>query len=501
MMPEPRQICTTGISALTADGGRGRVRQALLNRGHLRLVALVVRYGGLLTHDVVVPIEQVADMSDRQVRLRLRRTELAQQPAYQSAARIHSAPGGPRRALAAIQYGGAGTSERILHMSASEALALAGPQSSPPAGLLALRAGQPVRIGAQQVGRLARLLLDSDRHVREMVVRTNRLFGRHVIVPIEHVARCDAQGISLTLDRAAFDQLPDYRTDHVIARDVRQALWDDALIRRLDRQSIDAMVGAGAVMLRGHTTTPVSRARAERAVLGVRGVRRIMNQIVTDGELQIAVAQALAHDERTRGYRPFVHVQRGVVFVSGEDSNPAARAAIEAVAGSVPHVRAVVHDVEGNGATEDLRALFPRIGQDVYTSETRLGLIEQVIIHPRHRRVTAMVVRAWMADPQRERRLVIPASAVREVTEAAVLLDIGNDVAMRSPDFDPAAYARPMPDWQPPYPYTDAEVFISPDRPGAAQEWRDRSARPEEHVLSAARKEAKHAWQTANYTT
>jgi hypothetical protein len=113
----------------------------------------------------------------------------------------------------------------------------------------------------------------------------------------------------------------------------------------------------------------------------------------------------------------------------------------------------------------------------VYTSVARLGQVERLIIHPRHRRVTALIVHGWMADPQsataglslepprrRERRLVIPTSAVREVTEGAVLLHIGDDAAMRHADLDPAAYAPPTTDWQPPYPYTPAEVLLERDR-------------------------------------
>jgi hypothetical protein len=157
--------------------------------------------------------------------------------------------------------------------------------------------------------------------------------------------------------------------------------------------------------------------------------------------------------------------------------------AVEAVAGSVPHVRAVTNHVEGaDGAAEDLRALFPRIDQEVYTRETRLGQVERVIIHPRHRRVTALVVQGWMADsqqatvgvsleppPRRERRLVIPISAVRDVTASAVLLHMSDDAALRHADLDPAAYATPAADWQPPYPYTHAEVLLVPVRAHAAR--------------------------------
>jgi hypothetical protein len=234
----------------------------------------------------------------------------------------------------------------------------------------------------------------------------------------------------------------------------------------------------------------------------------VVNEIVTDGEIQLAVAQALGQDEQTRGHRLFVHVQRGVVYVSGELESAAARTAIEAVAGSVPEVRAVVNQVSppnDAGAVEDLRALFPRIGQEVYTTETRLGQVERVIIHPRHRRVTALVVRAWMADPQqatvevsleprplRERRLVIPSSAVREVTAAAVLLHIGDDEALGHADLDPAAYAPPTADWQSPYPYTHAEVLLEPERthaaPGGLLRMPDKSEGVAEQDLSAVSK-------------
>jgi hypothetical protein len=265
----------------------------------------------------------------------------------------------------------------------------------------------------------------------------------------------------------------------------------------------------------------VSRVRAERAARGVRGVLGVVNEIVTDGEIQLAVAQALGRDARTRGHRLFVHVQRGVVWVSGAVESPATRTAVEALAGSVPHVRAVINRVEGadgDGAAENLRALFPRIGQEVYTTETRLGRVERVITHPRHRRVTAVVVQGWMADPQRatasllldpparqERLLVIPTSAVQDVTEGAVLLHIGDDAAMGHADLDPAAYAPPAADWQPPYPYTHAEVLLEPDRTRAVQGGSLAvSAKPEgvvEQDLDTEPKEAEHEWRTAGHTT
>jgi hypothetical protein len=135
MIPESHQILTTGVPVLTTDGRRGRLHQALLSPGHCRLHALVIRYGVLPPRDVVVPVEQVATITDMHLRLRLSRAELALLPTYQSAWRMHSAPGGARRALVALQYGSGGTSERAIEVSSSTALAIGECQGSPADGM------------------------------------------------------------------------------------------------------------------------------------------------------------------------------------------------------------------------------------------------------------------------------------------------------------------------------------------------------------------------------
>jgi hypothetical protein len=235
MVPEPPQQLTTAIPALTTDGARGRVHLALLNPGHWRLLALVVRYGCLPPRDVIVPMEEVAAISDVQVRLRLSRAELQQQPTFRPAAWAVTALDGAPQALVALKYGRGGTSEHVLHVPARTALTISGREASPADGLIALRAGQPVWVGAQRVGWLTRLQLDPERRLRQIVVRTGRLFSRDVIVPVGQVAVGDDEHVRLSLDRAAFDRLPEYRSDRAVKRDVERALLSDDLIRRIGR--------------------------------------------------------------------------------------------------------------------------------------------------------------------------------------------------------------------------------------------------------------------------
>jgi hypothetical protein len=99
-------------------------------------------------------------------------------------------------------------------------------------------------------------------------------------------------------------------------------------------------------------------------------------------------------------------------------------------------------------------------------------------------------------DARQERLLVIPTSAVREVTAGAVLLHIGDEATLRYADLDPAAYTSPAADWQPPYPYTHAQVLLEPDRTRAVRgDSLAVSAKSEgvvEQDLDVEPKEAKH---------
>ncbi len=248
------------------------------------------------------------------------------------------------------------------------------------------------------------------------------------------------------------------------------------MIHALDLDTIDVAVNDGVVILSGHATTPTSKARAERAARQVPGVQGVVNQIVTDGEVELEVAQALAHDPRTRGQHIFVSANHGIVTLSGALDSADTRAAAEEVAGSVPLVRGVINEIQAPGVVVDpakQRVLQPQIGHDVHADDALLGRVELVVISPRNRRVTAFVARGRLpalphaeADtspvdiPLVERQLLIPIDVVLDVTEGGVLLTISLAEATRYPDFNPSEFVAPDPSWQPPYPYTHADVMF-----------------------------------------
>jgi osmotically-inducible protein OsmY len=327
-----------------------------------------------------------------------------------------------------------------------------------------------------RAGHVDLLLLDEGGQVRHFVMSKGRVLSHNVIVPVDWISAVDEHRVRLAVERAALEWLPPYRPDSGIAADVGQALRSDEVIRALDIETIDVSVHDGVVTLSGYATTPTTKARAERAARQVPGVLRVENEIVIDGEVVTAVAQALARDERTRHSRIIVHVERGVVTLYGEIETPTVRAAAEEVAASVSQVRGVINDIHTPGVVVDpaqQRVLQPQIGQDVYAEDGLLGHVEHVIVSGRKRRVTAFVVRGILpsADtaevdalsddpPSEERRLIISIEVVKDVTVGGVLLTISGAHAMRCPDFNPNDFVAPDALWQPPYPYTHADVLL-----------------------------------------
>ncbi len=471
---EPRLEIAIGAPVACRDGPCGQVSQVVMNPRQQRVLALAVRVG-FPPRAVVVPIAAVADADDRRVRLHLSRDDLERLPPFEPARYVALAAHGAGEALAAIHGGAGDPSDQALVAAHQAATARIAHQGEVAGEVIALRRGQPVWAADGRAGRVDLLLLDTDGQVRHFVVRKGRLLARDVIVPVDWVSRIDGRGVWLAVERAALERLPPYRPDGAILADIDQALWDDEIVRALDFETLDAVVRDGVVVLSGYAATPVSRARAERAARQVEGVQGVVNQIVTDGEVASAVAQALARDPRTQALRIAVAAEHGVVTLRGAAPDAAARAAAEAVAAGVPQVRAVVNALQAPGVSpaEDQRVLQPRVGQPVYADDMRLGQVERVIISPRHRRVTALIVHGAFPDPgdaapsvppdampTRDRHVVIPISAVRHVTPGGVLLRLDGLAAARCPDADPAAVVAPDAGWQPPYPYTHADVLL-----------------------------------------
>ena len=341
-----------------------------------------------------------------------------------------------------------------------------------------------VEVGARvdcrdgHVGRVARLLRDpGDDHVTHLVVHRRALFRRSVVVPV-HWATSVAPGrIFVDVGKRQLAALPEYRPDKEIAADAARALWDDELLRRDDWPTLRVDARNGVVTLRGHVVNRLHREQAEVAARRVRGVRELRNRLVADDELEAAIAQALAADLRTAAHKIKVRAASGIVHLSGDATPADVEAAAEEVAAGMPGVRGIVCRLRGTDViSPPASAVLPAIGVRVFAADGMLGYLERVVMNPRSRAITHLIVMVGQPDEARDdvppaaererRRLLIPMALVDlwiddaelDRAEDAVLLRIDRATAAKLPPYRESYFVAPGDGWHPPFDYRRDEV-------------------------------------------
>jgi osmotically-inducible protein OsmY len=274
------------------------------------------------------------------------------------------------------------------------------------------------------------------------------------------------------------------RSDDALAVAVERTLEKADVLTSRHFNDFTLAVRDGVVRLRGHVLSSSGKKHIEQVVGQTAGVLGVDCQLVADNDLEGEVAQALSVFTSERDNRLFVNARQGIIDLSGKASSVAVRDAAEQCAANVPHVRAVVNHIEAPNVAPEVvepRVVQPRVGQEVMGQDMSLGRVEIVIINPRNRRVSAIVVRGKFPSgaqatrrlspsnmPKQECCVVIPLSAVRHANQYDVLLNITGVQAAQLAEFNPALFAPPDTGWLPPYPYNAAEVILEQPRPPAA---------------------------------
>jgi osmotically-inducible protein OsmY/sporulation protein YlmC with PRC-barrel domain len=477
-MNERRWEVRIGSPVVATDGDYGYLQELILDPEQERIAALVVRRHGLLPiHIVAVSEEAIANATENEVRLKMRREQLDALPEYQ-----------PNSVLA-VEGRKYKTDDTIFAIRGAHGVEVGHVPRTHQPGMgtralvngeqvaLRVRTGQQVICTNGHAGKVKMILTDPSGRVKGFTMNANSLLNRDLIVPATWVQEVDQENVRISVDTQALETVPEYGPDEALASEIDTALWQDETLRETDYKAIGIAVQDGNVRLRGHVTTSANKKRAEAALRSVRGVLGIQNQLVVDEDLLVQVAQVIGKDELTRSEQVLVGAQNGVIILNGNVSGMDVRAAAEAAAASIPQVRGIVNYLRVPGMVidaEDQQVWEPPVGQEVFSTDMLLGRVEKVIINPRNRRVTAFTVYGNFADPsfrgdrpwpneisQQKRRVIIPIHAVQYETFNSVLLKTSSGEAARSPAFDPADFVSPPVDWQPPYPYRWEDVLIT----------------------------------------
>ncbi|HZQ06920.1 MAG TPA: BON domain-containing protein [Anaerolineae bacterium] len=116
-------------------------------------------------------------------------------------------------------------------------------------------------------------------------------------------------------------------------------VWTDAL---------NLQVRGGVVQLGGHVRTQAEKEVTEEVILKVKGVQDVWSNLYVDTDLEIAVAQALGNDPRTRGSFPGILVGSGFgeIFLKGAVASQEIKKTAGEIAAQVPGVREVTNALE-----------------------------------------------------------------------------------------------------------------------------------------------------------
>jgi len=254
-----------------------------------------------------------------------------------------------------------------------------------------------------------------------------------------------------------------------ILRDIEHAIANDEILRRIDLPALRVQVSDGSVILTGNIATRPHAEQIEAIVRAVHGVGDVANRLVADDDLEIAVAQALGKDQRTRSGFYRVTSSHGTVRISTQSLQERSFGAAEDVASAVPGVR-VVAVVEPD-SREESTAFLPPMGTPVYASDGKLGDVTGVVTSRHTRQVTQLVVAAQFRRdaalnlygdaPSDDHTLVVPVGFITQATRSGIFLGLDLAGCTGLPEFKKEDFSRPGPTWQPSIDYRAEDVYYS----------------------------------------
>lgn len=205
-----------GRPVVAEDGPAGTLSRLIFDPATDQVRALVVTQGGLLPHDVVVPLDRVISADEEEVRVRGTAEEIAAlegftqaqftEPPEEWLPPADMAADAAQFLFPASPYAvGAFSPATPLEPPAEE------PEENKPPGSVDLGAETVVMCTDGIAGTVDRVVTegDSDR-VTHLIVRRGALLTREIAVPAELIAATDEQTIHLTIPLEELDRLPEF---------------------------------------------------------------------------------------------------------------------------------------------------------------------------------------------------------------------------------------------------------------------------------------------------
>ena len=193
--------------------------------------------------------------------------------------------------------------------------------------------------------------------VTHLVVSRSRWTGRRLLVPEGLVDDLTSAGVQLRAEAKELDGLPTYRADAEIENELWEALHADESIPPVDLSGMRLEVSEGVVRLEGNSRSSTAISDAERTVRSVGGVAGLDNRLVSDWDIDLAVASYVVGVSPELSGSVSAHTQLGTVQMEGWVPSADTRQTIIQAVGSIDGVLGVEDGME-------VRALAPESPED-----------------------------------------------------------------------------------------------------------------------------------------
>ncbi len=198
------------VQVICCDGVCGRSEAIILNPVTQEVTHFVVKAGGLLGGEFLVPLDAIFESDSTSIRLRWSRDDLAlAEPFVKSVFIGKDESAFLSESLSASTFfwpysTAAGDSCQPALASLYEQ------EEQIPPGELALHRGAAVEATDGRVGRVDEFLVDPvTGHITHLVLRKGHLWGeRDVTIPVSRIARVAPDAVYLKLDKGAVNELP-----------------------------------------------------------------------------------------------------------------------------------------------------------------------------------------------------------------------------------------------------------------------------------------------------
>ena len=182
---------------------------------------------------------------------------------------------------------------------------------------------------------------NQERLVSHLLVSKPGPFSPSRLLPVSLTTELGRGEITADTGAVDWENLTAYRLDGDIERSLMEALFDSANIAETDLKGITVRSGDGMVSLIGNVRSSSAAVEAERLALSVDGGTGVENQLVTDWQIELAVANLVTAQRIESPDSIVTHAQLGTVILEGRIPSQEAKVALIQAVQAVSGVRLV----------------------------------------------------------------------------------------------------------------------------------------------------------------